>query len=82
MVNALLIPLLRNSPVHLVDVWDPGNVLRLMKEHGLGMGGGATYFLTSLLDHPAHSHHMGQSAPCFHRRAHRALLRRGHALQS
>jgi acyl-CoA synthetase len=38
--------------VTLVDVWDPGAVLRLMKEEGLGVGGGATYFLTSLLDHP------------------------------
>jgi len=36
----------------LVDVWDPGEVLRLMAEEGLGVGGGATYFLTSLLDHP------------------------------
>jgi acyl-CoA synthetase len=53
MVNAFLIPLLRERPVHLVDVWDPGEVLRLMAEEGLGMSGGATYFLTSLLDHPA-----------------------------
>ncbi len=52
MVNAFLLPLLRDRPVHLVDVWDPGEVLRLMAEEGLGVGGGATYFLTSLLDHP------------------------------
>jgi acyl-CoA synthetase (AMP-forming)/AMP-acid ligase II len=52
MVNAFLIPLLRNRAVNLVDVWDPGEVLRLMREEGLGMSGGATYFLTSLLDHP------------------------------
>jgi acyl-CoA synthetase len=52
MVNAFLIPLLRERPVHLIDVWDPGEVLRLMGEEGLGMSGGATYFLTSLLDHP------------------------------
>jgi acyl-CoA synthetase (AMP-forming)/AMP-acid ligase II len=43
---------LRDRAVHLVDVWDPGEVLRLMKDEGLNMGGGATYFLTSLLDHP------------------------------
>jgi acyl-CoA synthetase len=53
MLNAFLIPLLRDRPVHLIDVWDPGEVLRLMDEEGLGVGGGATYFLTSLLDHPA-----------------------------
>ena len=52
MLNAFLMPLLRDRPVHLVDVWDPGEVLRLMAEEGLGVGGGATYFLTSLLDHP------------------------------
>ena len=53
MLNAFLVPLLRERPVHLLDVWDPGEVLRLMDEEGLGVGGGATYFLTSLLDHPA-----------------------------
>jgi acyl-CoA synthetase len=52
MVNAFLIPLLRDYPVNLIDVWDPGEVLRMMKEEGLSVGGGATYFLTSLLDHP------------------------------
>ena len=52
MLNAFLIPLLRERPVHLLDVWDPGVVLRMMREEGLGIGGGATYFLTSLLDHP------------------------------
>ncbi len=52
MLNAFLIPLLREHPVHLLDVWDPGEVLRMMREEGLGVTGGATYFLTSLLDHP------------------------------
>jgi acyl-CoA synthetase len=52
MLNAFLIPLLRDRPVNLIDVWDPGEVLAMMSEEGLGVGGGATYFLTSLLDHP------------------------------
>ena len=52
MVNAFLCPLLRRSPVNLLDVWDPGEVLRLIREYNLGLGGGATYFLTSVLDHP------------------------------
>ncbi len=52
MLGAFLVPLLRDRPVNLIDVWDPGEVLRLMLEEGLGVGGGATYFLTSLLDHP------------------------------
>jgi acyl-CoA synthetase len=51
MLNAFLLPLLRDHPVNLVDVWDPGEVIRMMREDGLGVTGGATYFLTSLLDH-------------------------------
>ncbi len=52
MLNALIVPLLRWRPVNLVDAWDPASVLRLMLERELGMTGGSTYFLTSLLDHP------------------------------
>src|SRR5579875_1866592 len=52
MVNAFLVPLLRDRPVNLVDEWNPGEVLRLMTAEGLGVAGGSTYFLTSLLDHP------------------------------
>ncbi len=52
MLNAFLVPLLRERSVNLIDVWDPAAVLRMMREEGLGVGGGATYFLTSLLDHP------------------------------
>jgi acyl-CoA synthetase (AMP-forming)/AMP-acid ligase II len=52
MVNAFLVPLLRDRPVNLIDVWEPTEVLRMMREEGLGVTGGATYFLTSLLDHP------------------------------
>jgi acyl-CoA synthetase (AMP-forming)/AMP-acid ligase II len=52
MLSAFLVPLLSGRPVTLVDVWDPGEILRLMLEDDLGVGGGATYFLTSLLDHP------------------------------
>ena len=62
MLNAFLMPLVIERPVNLVDVWDPGEVLRLMVDEDLSMGGGATYFLTSLLDHPdfgpAHQAHM------------------------
>jgi acyl-CoA synthetase len=52
MVNAFLGPLLRQRPVNLVDEWIPAEVLRLMRTEGLGVGGGSTYFLLSLLDHP------------------------------
>jgi len=52
MVNAFLIPVLDGTPVNLTDVWDPAAVLRLMADEGLSIGGGATYYMTSLLDHP------------------------------
>ena len=52
MLSGLLLPLDRGQPIHLTDVWDPGRVLSDMAEHGLSAGSGATYFLTSLLDHP------------------------------
>ena len=52
MLGALLIPIDRGRPVHLLDVWDPATVLDLMITEELSSGGGAPYFLTSLLDHP------------------------------
>ena len=52
MLGALLIPVDRGKPVHLVDQWDPTDVLDLMVKEDLSAGGGAPYFLTSLLDHP------------------------------
>jgi acyl-CoA synthetase len=52
MVNAFLIPLLDSMPVNLTDGWDPGRVLKLMEAYGVVPGGGAPYYMTSLLDHP------------------------------
>ncbi|PXW26676.1 AMP-binding protein [Nocardia sp. 348MFTsu5.1] len=52
MVNAFLIPVLDGSPINLTDVWDPAQSMHLMKTEGLTVGGGATYFVTSLIDHP------------------------------
>jgi acyl-CoA synthetase len=52
MLGALLIPAAQGKPIHLIDVWDPATVLRCMAEDGLMSGAGATFFLTSLLDHP------------------------------
>jgi acyl-CoA synthetase len=52
MLGAMLSPVLLGQPIHLADVWDPAMVLALMASDGLSVGGGATYYLTSLLDHP------------------------------
>jgi acyl-CoA synthetase len=52
MLNAFVCSLIRHEPINLLDVWNPAEVLRLMRDEGLGVSGGATYFMTSLLDHP------------------------------
>jgi acyl-CoA synthetase (AMP-forming)/AMP-acid ligase II len=52
MLAALLIPAVQGKPIHLIDVWDPGAILQQMAEEELMSGAGATFFLTSLLDHP------------------------------
>jgi acyl-CoA synthetase len=50
MLAALLLPIWRGVPVHLVDVWDVDDVLDEMLVSDVTAGSGATYFLTSLLD--------------------------------
>jgi acyl-CoA synthetase (AMP-forming)/AMP-acid ligase II len=52
MLAALLIPVFRRDSIHLIDVWDPATVLAAMLEDHVYSGAGATFFLTSLLDHP------------------------------
>jgi acyl-CoA synthetase len=52
MLSAFLCSLIRQDAINLLDVWNPGEVLRLMRDEGLGVAGGATYFVTSVLDHP------------------------------
>jgi acyl-CoA synthetase (AMP-forming)/AMP-acid ligase II len=53
MLAALLIPAVQGKPIHLIDVWDPAWILQQMGDEQLMSGTGATYFLTSLLDHPS-----------------------------
>jgi acyl-CoA synthetase (AMP-forming)/AMP-acid ligase II len=52
MANAFLIPVLDGTPVNVTDVWSPAQVLALMNSDGLTIGGGATYYIVSLLEHP------------------------------
>jgi len=52
MLDAFLIPVLEQRAVNLIDGWDPAKVLALMDSDGLSVGGGAPYYVTSLLDHP------------------------------
>jgi len=52
MLGAVLGPLVTGEAIHLIDRWDPGHVLEVMREAGIGSGTGASVFLASLLDHP------------------------------
>ena len=52
MINAFLIPVMDATAINLADTWDPGQALALMFSDDLTIGGGATYYVTSLLDHP------------------------------
>jgi len=52
MVNAFLIPVLDRLPINLTDIWDPARILALMTGRDLTVGGGVSYYVTSLLDHP------------------------------
>jgi acyl-CoA synthetase len=52
MLSGLLLPVWKGEPINLIDVWNPAAVLAAMLEDGVASGSGATYFLTSLLDHP------------------------------
>lgn len=49
----LFAPLMNGGDIHLIDRWDPAQVLEIMLEADIGAGTGASVFLASLLDHPA-----------------------------
>ena len=52
MLGGSLGPMYNGDPIELIDRWDPGRVLSIVAAEDLSPGGGATIFLTSLLDHP------------------------------
>lgn len=62
MLGGSLIPLHLGLAIELMDRWDPGRVLQILEQEEIGPGGGATIFLTSLLDHrdfaPLHAERM------------------------
>ena len=52
MLGAVLGPLVTGENMHVIDRWDPGHALEVMRKEGIGGGTGASVFLASLLDHP------------------------------
>jgi acyl-CoA synthetase (AMP-forming)/AMP-acid ligase II len=51
MLGAVLGPFAIGQDIHVIDRWDPGHALEVMREAGVGSGSGASVFLASLLDH-------------------------------
>jgi acyl-CoA synthetase len=45
-------PILTGGSLHIMDRWKAGLVLQTMAEDQLSSGSGATFFLTSLIEHP------------------------------
>jgi len=52
MLTGAFVPITQGVPVNWLDAWDPDFVLELMLSERVTAGSGATFFLTSLLDHP------------------------------
>lgn len=52
MTLGLLAPIHRGEPIHLVDTFDVDFILDTARQENLAPGGGATVFLSALIDHP------------------------------
>ncbi len=52
MLTGAFVPVTQGVAVNWLDAWDPDFVLELMLRENVTAGSGATFFLTSLLDHP------------------------------
>jgi acyl-CoA synthetase (AMP-forming)/AMP-acid ligase II len=52
MLTGAFVPVTQGVPINWLDAWDPDFVIDLMISEGITAGHGATFFLTSLLDHP------------------------------
>jgi acyl-CoA synthetase len=60
MVLGLLGPIHRAEPIHLVDTFDIDFILDTAHSENLAPGGGATVFLSALIDHPRFTDELGQ----------------------
>jgi acyl-CoA synthetase (AMP-forming)/AMP-acid ligase II len=59
MMLGLLGPIHRNDPIHLVDTFDVDFILDTAHNENLAPGGGATVFLSALIDHPRFTDELG-----------------------
>lgn len=52
MLTGAFVPVTQGVPINWLDAWDADFVLEVMLSEQVTAGSGATFFLTSLLDHP------------------------------
>lgn len=52
MLTGAFVPVTQGVAINWLDAWDPDFVLEVMLAENITAGSGATFFLTSLLDHP------------------------------
>jgi acyl-CoA synthetase (AMP-forming)/AMP-acid ligase II len=52
MLCGMFLPMFKRRSVHLIDGWDAGLVLDVMRRHKVGTGTGTPFFLTSIMNHP------------------------------
>lgn len=52
MLTGAFVPVTQGVPINWLDAWEPDFVLEVMLTENITAGSGATFFLTSLLDHP------------------------------
>jgi acyl-CoA synthetase len=65
LLSGVLAPLVNGEPIHLLDGWNPGQVLDAMLTERLRAGSGPPVFLTTLLDDPRCSAgHLELIDPC------------------
>ncbi len=50
--TGVMVPILSGRPSHLIDHWDVERVLDILVAADLNLGGAATFFFQSLVDHP------------------------------
>ncbi len=50
--TGIMFPILFDRPIHLIDQWDEDRVLDILVEADLTLGGAATFFFNSLVNHP------------------------------
>lgn len=53
MTKALLLPLLKRRPIHMIDLWNPTVVLDTLEKYDLALDGAPSYFVKSVIEDPS-----------------------------